>query len=379
MLVLVLTSLIKIPHLLFLRSNASGLSFGDLPELSRTEEKDAMKTNNNKLANYIDNVRRLQRENMRMVRQIEVIEVSQVKEINDLKVCYDREISDLKEAIRKMQDNYKNLQQNSEKILTDNMDLKKLQERKNQEYEKKQKAVPLLRDEIQKLRNRIENASSSHERAKQQLEEVLPEYGKIKERLYDITRAHQEAKRERESLEDQCSQMKGELKDKVKQMEVSVHEVKYKKQMDIINISDNLKKEYDDRIQKTLADLRQFYESQMKNNREEFTKKYESKVGGLQSLLSKERAKNSINNGEYDEAQRRIQALVAKVQKLESDNFELNKNVELVGNKIEEENKRFKVEVITNKQTKDFLKTDWECLSCQPSPSTSNMLRPTFL
>ena len=112
-----------------------------------------MKTNNNKLANYIDNVRRLQRENMRMVRQIEVIEVSQVKEINDLKVCYDREISDLKEAIRKMQDNYKNLQQNSEKILTDNMDLKKLQERKNQEYEKKQKAVPLLRDEIQKLRN----------------------------------------------------------------------------------------------------------------------------------------------------------------------------------------------------------------------------------
>ena len=117
----------------------------------------------------------------------------------------------------------------------------------------------------------------------------------------------------------------------------------------------------------------------MKNNREEFTKKYESKVGGLQSLLSKERAKNSINNGEYDEAQRRIQALVAKVQKLESDNFELNKNVELVGNKIEEENKRFKVEVITNKQTKDFFKPDWECLSCQPSPSTSNMLRPTFL
>lgn len=139
--------------------------------------------------------------------------------------------------------------------------------------------------------------------------------------------------------------MKGELKDKVKQMEVSVHEVKYKKQMEIVNISDNLKREYDDRIQKTLADLRQFYETQMKNNREEFTKKYESKVGGLQSLLSKERAKNSINSGEYDEAQRRIHALVAKVQKLESDNFELNKNVELVGNKIEEENKRFKVEL----------------------------------
>merc|ERR1711874_689934 len=224
-------------------------------------------------------------------------------------------------------------------------DLKKMQEKKNQEYEKKQKAVPLLREEIQKLKNKIENATSSHERAKQQLEEVLPEYGKIKERLYDINRAHQQAKKEREDLEGQCQNLTGELKDKIKQMEVAVHEVKYKKQMEIVNISDNLKREYDDRIQKTLADLRQFYETQMKNNREEFTKKYESKVGGLQSLLSKERAKNSINSGEYDEAQRRIHALVAKVQKLESDNFELNKNVELVGNKIEEENKRFKVEL----------------------------------
>merc|ERR1711874_407403 len=245
-------------------------------------------------------------------------------------------------------------------------DLKKMQEKKNQEYEKKQKAVPLLREEIQKLKNKIENATSSHERAKQQLEEVLPEYGKIKERLYDINRAHQQAKKEREDLEGQCQNLTGELKDKIKQMEVAVHEVKYKKQMEIVNISDNLKREYDDRIQKTLADLRQFYETQMKNNREEFTKKYESKVGGLQSLLSKERAKNSINSGEYDEAQRRIHALVAKVQKLESDNFELNKNVELVGNRIEEENKRFKVELDTkdakiqqtlkdiNKQMEDY-------------------------
>ena len=81
----------------------SGLSFGDLPELSRAEEKEAMKTNNNKLANYIDNVRRLQKENAKMIRQIEVIESSQAKEIQDLRGIYDREIGDLKAAIRTMQ------------------------------------------------------------------------------------------------------------------------------------------------------------------------------------------------------------------------------------------------------------------------------------
>ena len=114
------------------RSGISGISIGDLPELSRTEEKEAMKTNNNKLANYIDNVRRLQNENSKMIKQIEVIESSQTKEISDLREIYDREIGDLKTAIRRMQDNYKDLQANSERVLTENMDLKKMQEKKIQ-------------------------------------------------------------------------------------------------------------------------------------------------------------------------------------------------------------------------------------------------------
>lgn len=53
----------------------------DEAKLSRAEEKQHMQSNNNRLANYIDNVRRLQKENMRMIRQIEVIEESQVVKI----------------------------------------------------------------------------------------------------------------------------------------------------------------------------------------------------------------------------------------------------------------------------------------------------------
>ena len=95
-----------------------------------------MKNNNNKLANYIDNVRRLQKENGRMIRQIEVIEESQTKEITDLRHIYDREIEDLKAGIRKMQENYRDLQENSERVLTENQDLKKIQEKKTQVYTK---------------------------------------------------------------------------------------------------------------------------------------------------------------------------------------------------------------------------------------------------
>ena len=46
-----------------------------------------------------------------------------------------------------------------------------------------------------------------------------------------------------------------------------------------------------------LGELRDQYESQMKQNKEDFTAKYEGKVSVLQSLLSKERSKNQTNNG----------------------------------------------------------------------------------
>ena len=108
------------------------MSFGDIPELNRAEEKEAMMTNNNKLANYIDNVRRLQKENTRMCKQIEVIESSQAEEIKNIKSIYDRELNDLKNSIQKMRDNYKDLQSRSETVLTENQDLKKMQEKKIQ-------------------------------------------------------------------------------------------------------------------------------------------------------------------------------------------------------------------------------------------------------
>ena len=111
------------------------MSFGDIPELNRAEEKEAMMTNNNKLANYIDNVRRLQKENTRMCKQIEVIESSQAEEIKNIKSIYDRELDELKTSIQKMRDNYKDLQSRSEKVLTENQDLKKMQEKKTQVIE----------------------------------------------------------------------------------------------------------------------------------------------------------------------------------------------------------------------------------------------------
>jgi len=329
-------------------STRSGLSFTDITDeakLTRNEEKVEMQSNNNRLAAYIDKVRQLQSENARMRKHVVVIEESQVKEINDIRHLYDKEVKDLKDAIDDLSQKYKILQNNSEKNLTDNRDLKSMQVKKETELDERSQAAAKLRDEIQKMKTKISIMSNDNDKSKDQLKDVLPEFGKLKERLYELNRQLDQVRQEKSKLETLCKNLSNELRIKVDEMEKRLESVKSRKQIEINEISGKLEKEYEDRVQKMLAELREVYEKQMKQNRDEFTKKYESKVSVLQSMLSKERAKNNSNGGELEEAQRRISALISKVKMMEGENFELNKKVEKLANELDEQVIRHKSQI----------------------------------
>jgi len=312
-------------------STKSGFSFSDLTDegkLSRKQEKEQMQGLNNRLAGYIDKVRQLQTENRRIVKQIEVIEESQVKEINDVKTIYEREVRDLKAAIDELTGNYRTLQTNSERILTDNRDLKNMQEKKSLEIKQRADNISRMQQEALSLKNKISAAETDNKKNVETLSSVLPELKSLKQRLEETAKQTQEVLREKRNLEDMAKNLESELKIKVKEMEEKLSSVKGRKQAELNVISGKLEKEYEDRVQKMLNELRQVYEKQMIQNRDEFTKKYDSKVAVLQTMLSKERAKNSSNAGELEENQRRVSALVSKVNSLEGENLELNKNIE---------------------------------------------------
>lgn len=236
-----------------------------------------------------------------------------------------------------MSGNYRELQTASERILTDNKDLKSMQDRKEDEAKQRTSAVNRLHEEIQRLKNKIAGADSDNKKAKDTLAEVLPEVGKLRTRCLEINRLLEDVKKDKAKLEGRCKELSTDLSSKVNEMESKLTVAKSRKQMELVEIGGRLEREYEDRVQKMLAELREVYETQMKQSREEFSRKYESKVSGLQSLLSSERAKNHSNAGDLEEAQRRITALSAKVKRLETDNFELNKKLERLAAAMDEQ------------------------------------------
>merc|ERR1719237_178868 len=247
------------------------------------------------------------------------------------------EVQDLKSAIDDQTRNYRDLQAASEKVLTDNRDFKSMQEKKNEEARQKMAAVNKLREEIQRLKNKIAVSESEDKTAKEKLKEVLPELGKLRTRTLEINRLLEEVQRDKAKLEGQCKDLTSDLKNKVREMENKLTTVKSRKQQELIEIGVSLERQYEDRVQKMLAELREVYEKQMKSSREEVTKKYETKVSGLQLLLSTERAKNHSNRGDEEEAQKRIAALSAKVSRLEVENNELNRKLEKLRNSMDEQ------------------------------------------
>ena len=85
-----------------------------------------------------------------------------------------------------------------------------------------------------------------------------------------------------------------------------------------------MKKEYEDRVRKALAGLRDVYENKLKSDKDEFTEKYEKKLTTLKSLLSKQRSKNICNSENHHENLRRIEALISRADELTDTNNAMN-------------------------------------------------------
>lgn len=78
---------------------------------------------------------------------------------------------------------------------------------------------------------------------------------------------------------------------------------------------------------KALEELREVYDTKMRQNREDFEKIYDDRVKDLQTQLSNSRGSNASTAQELKESRARISALISKVSDLEGANLALNQKI----------------------------------------------------
>merc|ERR1711874_863870 len=99
------------------------------------------------------------------------------------------------------------------------------------------------------------------------------------------------------------------------------------KDIEITEMDSKLQEENEDRLQKALNELHEVYDKQMAQNREDFSKLYETRVQELQTALSSERGKASSSEQALKESKSRIDALMTRVSELESSNLTLSQKL----------------------------------------------------
>merc|ERR1711884_247082 len=105
-----------------------------------------------------------------------------------------------------------------------------------------------------------------------------------------------------------------------------------------MGIDSKLQEEYEDRLQKALNELREVYNNQMTQNRDDFAKLYETRVHELQTSPSDERGKASSSEQALKESKSRIEALMTRVTELESSNLTLNQKISDLAQNMEDTN-----------------------------------------
>lgn len=315
--------------------------YPEMPEssrLTRKEEKQTLQNLNNRLAGYIDKVRQLQRDNAKLNKQIKHIEEYQSKEVTNVKQLYDQEIDSLKDALDGLSRQYNQLKVASEGLLNENEELKDTLKRKDNDLKNTSDAMSALQEEIRHLTNKMGDIENQRKKTQDKLDEVLPEVQKLKERLNEAKKQLDDEVLRKAELENQCQRLDEELKFKIQLLEQQVEEVKTRKEIEITEMDGKLQEEYEDRLQKALSELREVYDKQMAQNREDFSKLYESRVAELQSQLANERGRASSSTQALSESKSRIESLVSRVSELESANLKLNQKISDLAQNIEDQN-----------------------------------------
>ena len=108
-----------------------------------------------------------------------------------------------------------------------------------------------------------------------------------------------------------------------REIEERLEEERRKKTEELEIISRELEKEYEDRVRRALAQLREVHTDQLKQKAQGFDKQFEKKVTQLQTAVSSTRAQHCSDLEELEDGRRRLQGLEGRSRQLDEANLGL--------------------------------------------------------
>lgn len=161
-----------------------------------------------------------------------------------------------------------------------------------------------------KIEDQLRNANAENEHLSKQLDE-------LRKQLEAETLARVDLENQNQSLREEIS-----FKDQLHYQELT--ETRTRRQIEISEIDGRIAREYEDKLQRSLQELREQYEVQMRANREEVESLYNNEIKNLKAAADRAVNASKYTTEEIRQMRTKIDGLNAKIQDLESINTGLN-------------------------------------------------------
>lgn len=161
-------------------------------------------------------------------------------------------------------------------------------------------------------------------KAEDQARDLAAENARLLKQLDELRKQLEAETLARVDLENQNQSLREELsfKDQIHVQELT--ETRSRRQIEISEIDGRLSKEYEAKLQQSLQELRDQYESQMRANRDEIELLYDNEIKNLQAAANRAANSSAHATEEVRVMRTKIDGLNARIEELENTNSGLN-------------------------------------------------------
>ncbi|CAG9770044.1 unnamed protein product [Ceutorhynchus assimilis] len=287
---------------------------------SRLQEKHDLQNLNDRLATYIEKVRFLENENLKLTKEVQCHQETSQREVSHIKSMYDHELGEARRLLDATHSEKSRLEIDLKRVLEENDDLKADLAKKTKDLVVAENAARVYETRCNDLQLKYTQANADAKKAIGDLKDLEKERDKLKKMLDEHRKQLEEESLARVDVENANQTLREELSFKDQVFQQQLTETRTRRQVEITEIDGQLAEQYEAKLQQALQDLRDQYEAQITNNRAEIENMYDSKIKSLQTAANRHSAAAANALDEARQVRTRIDTLSSRVTQLENEN-----------------------------------------------------------